>query len=408
MQKTRIFFIPVLLALFLMPAAGRSPVPAPQEEQAARIHYSVHTVDTHVDTPLLYFGSELDLGTRNQAGCIDLPRMKAGGLDSIFFAIFLSQGKLDGESYRKVHRETLDLFAFIKAAVRQNSTQAGLAFTPEDAFRLEKEGRRAIFIGIENGYPLADRLARVEQYYRLGARYITLCHSRNNQICDSSTDEPVHGGLSEFGQKVVKEMNRLGMIIDVSHLSDQSFFDVISLSRAPVIASHSCAREICDHPRNMSDAMLKSLSRNGGVIQVCLVSDFVKDMPENPQRRAAFRKLQAKYRDFDSLSDEKKKAAREEWYRIDRQYPANYASVKDLVDHIDHIVNLIGIDHVGIGSDFDGGGRLADCRDVSQIPLITTELVKRGYDSPQIARIWGGNFFRVFREVRKGSAAPRH
>lgn len=399
-MRTRKAFLSLLPVLLMLVPLNRIPAfSTTPEESLRKYHYSIHTVDTHTDTPLRFFGSDLDLGTRNEGGCVDLPRMAEGGLDSVFFAIFLGQGERNPDAFAKVHRRTLDIFRYIRDVLQRYPDRAALALTPDDALELEKQNRSAVFIGIENGYPLGTDLERLTRYYQLGARYITLCHSRNNQICDSSTDEPEHGGLSEFGKKVVKEMNRLGMIIDVSHLSDQSFFDVIALSRAPIMASHSCARSLCDHPRNLSDRMLRALAKNQGVIQVCFVSDFVKKMPENPERTKAFRQLRARYRDYDSLSEEQKKKAREEWYRMDRKYPANYASVSDLANHIDYIVDLVGIDHVGIGSDFDGGGKLKDLQDVSQIMIITGELLKRGYTREQISQIWGGNFFRVFRAV---------
>lgn len=258
---------------------------------------------------------------------------------------------------------------------------------------------RAVFIGIENGYPIGNDLSMVEYFHYRGARYITLCHSKNNDICDSSTDTTEHNGLSAFGNEVVEEMNRVGMMIDVSHISDSSFYDVIALSQVPVIASHSSARAICNHPRNLTDDMLKMISKNGGVAQVCILSDYVKEMPPNALRDSARNVLRIKFRDFIDLSDDEMKQARKEWREINKKYPSNLATVKDAVDHIDHIVQVAGIDHVGIGTDFDGGGGLSDCFDVSEMPNITVELFRRGYTKDDIRKIWGANLMRVMREV---------
>ncbi|OQX78538.1 MAG: hypothetical protein B6D64_06400 [Bacteroidetes bacterium 4484_276] len=194
-------------------------------------------------------------------------------------------------------------------------------------------------------------------------------------------------------------MNRVGMMIDVSHISDSSFYDVIALSQVPVIASHSSARAICNHPRNLTDDMLKMISKNGGVAQVCILSDYVKEMPPNALRDSARNVLRIKFRDFIDLSDDEMKQARKEWREINKKYPSNLATVKDAVDHIDHIVQVAGIDHVGIGTDFDGGGGLSDCFDVSEMPNITVELFRRGYTKDDIRKIWGANLMRVMREV---------
>ena len=212
-----------------------------------------------------------------------------------------------------------------------------------------------------------------------GARYITLCHTKNNDICDSSTDTIENDGLSKFGKQVVKEMNRLGLMVDVSHISDQSFFDVLAVSEAPVIASHSCARALCNNPRNLDDKMLQALAEHGGVIQMCILSDYVKTPDPNPKRDSARAALRIKYNGFEGLSEEEMKNARKEWYGLEDIYPQKLANVCDVVDHIDHIVKVAGIDHVGIGTDFDGGGGVKGCYDVSGMKNITVELLRRGY-----------------------------
>ncbi len=328
---------------------------------ADKIHKQVLTIDTHTDTPLLFGREGYDIGRKNnpaqRGGQVDFPRMIEGGLDAAFFAVFVGQGERTKEGNSAAKERALNIFRQIHDALENNSEVAGLALTPDDAYRLRDEGRLAIYIGLENGYPLGMDISMVEKYYDLGARYITLSHSRNNDICDSSTDPkgPEHGGLSQFGREVVRKMNETGMMIDVSHISDEAFYDVIGITNTAVIASHSNARAICDHPRNMDDNMLLALKENGGVVQVCILSAYVKTPEPNPQRDAARQDLRERFNNFEGLSEEKMEQAREEWHLVNEKYPQELATVADLVDHIDYIVELIGIDHVGIGTDFDGG-----------------------------------------------------
>ncbi len=379
---------------------------------ADKIHKQVLTIDTHTDTPLLFGREGYDIGRKNnpaqRGGQVDFPRMIEGGLDAAFFAVFVGQGERTKEGNRAAKERALNIFRQIHDAIENNSEVAGLALTPDDAYRLRDEGRLAIYIGLENGYPLGMDISMVEKYYDLGARYITLSHSRNNDICDSSTDPkgPEHGGLSQFGREVVRKMNETGMMIDVSHISDEAFYDVIGITNTAVIASHSNARAICDHPRNMDDNMLLALKENGGVVQVCILSAYVKTPEPNPQRDAARQDLRERFNNFEGLSEEKMEQAREEWHLVNEKYPQELATVADLVDHIDYIVELIGIDHVGIGTDFDGGGSLADCMDVTEIGNITHELVNRGYSKKDIEKIWAGNFMRVFRETGAAARIP--
>jgi membrane dipeptidase len=376
-------------------------------QQAARIHEQVLTIDTHVDTPMRLVGEGFDLGVRHEVGAqggrVDLPRMKEGGLDAIFFAVYLGQGPRTPEGNERAHERALKIFDAIHKSVAQYPDLAALATAADDAERIAAQGKRAIYLGIENGYALGHDLTLLQPYYDLGARYVTLCHTRNNDICDSSTDKQgaEHHGLSDFGRQVVKEMNRLGMLVDVSHASDEAFYAVLKASQTPVIASHSCARAVCDNPRNLTDDMLRALANKGGVIQICILDAYVKTAPPNPAREQALQQLRATYGEFDKLSEEKRREALEKWEEINRQYPQSDADVGDVVDHIDHVVKTIGIDYVGIGTDFDGGGGVSGCQDVSQMGNITRELVQRGYTEEQIGKIWGGNFFRVFRDVER-------
>lgn len=397
-----------LLVLFTLFLFANFSYPLNQDklaQKAAKIHNKVLTVDTHVDTPMRLVRSDFHLGERHdpgrRGGKVDFPRMKEGGLDAIFFAVFVGQGARTPEGNERAKIHALKVFDAIHENLEKYSALAELAVSPDDAYRIEKLSKRAIFIGMENGYPVGNDLSLIKKYYDLGARYITLCHTKNNDICDSSTDSMEHHGLSKFGEKVVAEMNRVGMMIDVSHASDETFYEVIALSKAPIIASHSCARAICNNPRNLDDQMLKKLAEHGGVIQMCIFSDYVKAPEPNPEREAALKALEEKHKNIDELPAEEQKKARQEWYELNEKYPRKLATVANVVDHIDHIAKVAGIDHVGIGTDFDGGGGVEGCFDVSEMGNITLELVKRGYSEEQIRKIWGGNIMRVMAEVER-------
>ena len=375
--------------------------------KAREIHDRVLTVDTHCDTPMMMARSDWDIGERHEpgqrgSGKIDLPRMAEGGLDAEFFAVFVGQGERTPEGYAIAKERATRLLDAIHKMCKDYPHLVELALIPEDAYRLEREGKRAAFIGMENGYPIGKDISLIKKYYDRGIRYITLCHSSDNDICDSSTDRrnPEDNGLSDFGKQVVVECNRLGIMVDVSHVSDKSFFDVLKITKAPVIASHSSVRALCDHKRNLSDKMLEALASNGGVIQICFVSSFVKKAKPNPERDKALAELREKYGSLRETRDEaQREKIRQEYRAILEKYPTDMATVKDLIDHIDHVVKLIGVDHVGIGADFDGGGEIEGCDNVSELPNITVELVRRGYSEEDIRKIWGGNIMRVLGKV---------
>ncbi|UHG92191.1 dipeptidase [Spirosoma oryzicola] len=388
-------------------------------KKAHKIHEKAFTVDTHADTPMLLsrggFDVTKDNDPRTTNSKIDYPRMRRGGLDAIFWAVYLGQGPRTPEGHETAKNKALAIFDAVNTTLKNTASEAALATTPEEAFQIGKTGKRVIFIGVENGYPMGHDITMLKQFYDKGARYMTLCHSSNNDICDSSTDPKgaEYQGLSPLGEQVVAEMNRLGMMIDVSHVSDSTFYDVVRLSKVPIIASHSGAKAICDHPRNLTDDMLKALAKNGGVVQLNLLSDYVKTIPASPEREAAQKAMMDKWGVKDrrammaamsKLSEDDQKKLREEFMDINKKYPVQLATVKDAVDHIDHIVKLIGIDHVGMGADFDGGGALADCFDVSQYENFTVEFVRRGYSKKDIEKIWSGNFFRVMKAVDKGKS----
>jgi membrane dipeptidase len=376
------------------------------EKKAQRIHAKCLTIDTHCDTPMLMIKPGFNVRDEHTApkSRVDLPRMKSGGLDAMFFAVFTGQKPRTEENYRKTYALACQMLDSIRSMVKHNSDLATLALKADDLARIEKTGKRAVYIGMENGFPLAKDITRVEEFYKKGVRYITLCHSFHNDICDSSTDAAPaeHNGVSDFGKLVIAEMNRLGMMIDVSHASDKSFFDAIELSKAPVIASHSSVRSVAKHNRNMSDEMIKKLAQKGGVIQICLLDEYIKEPDTTSVKYKTQKRLHKIYRTtYNSMSETEKAAFDKEWEDMETSYTNELPTIKNLVDHVDYVKKLVGIDYVGFGSDFDGGGGLRDCADVSQFPNITLELLRRGYTESEIRKIWGGNLLRVFREVER-------
>jgi membrane dipeptidase len=377
------------------------------EQRARALHARILTVDTHCDTAFSLLRQDWDISQRHDGstragGKVDLPRMKEGGLDAEFFAAFVGQGPLTPEAYAKARASALRAVEAVRKMTETHAATIGLAVDPDGARRLKKEGRLTAFIGLENGYPIGRDLAAVKLFHDQGVRYITLCHSSDNDICDSSTDRrnAEDRGLSDFGREVVAECNRLGMIVDISHASEKSFYDVVAASKAPIIASHSSARAVCDHPRNLTDDQLRALARNGGVIQICFLGAYVKTPPVIPEREAALKELEATYGPIRQIADEAVRTkAMAEREAINVKFPQVRPTVQDLVDHIDHVKKVVGLDHVGIGTDFDGGGGVVGCDDVSGMIHVTEELIRRGYTDREIEKIWGANFFRVFERV---------
>jgi len=404
-----------ILVLFLIVFAGCKEKPSTTEteteeqlvERALAIHDKVLTVDTHADTPLRMIEPGFDMAERhdpNETGSkVDYPRMKEGGLDAIFFAAFVAQDIRDDDGNTRAKALCLQMIDSVIASTERNSDIVGLALNPDDAYELEKAGKRAIYLGIENGYPIGNDINNVEEYFNKGVRYITLVHSSNNDLADSATDEngTEHGGISEFGSKVVSEMNRLGIMVDVSHGNDSVFYDAIKMSKAPIIASHSNARSVTEHKRNMTDEMLKLMAKNGGVVQLTMLADYLRTAPPNAARDSAMTAMRASItKPISEMTDEERAKLRKSFNELNDKYPSPPATVEHVADHIDHIVKVAGIDHVGIGCDFDGGGGIEGIFDASEVMNITIELVRRGYTEEQIEKIWGGNLMRVFEEVQ--------
>lgn len=375
------------------------------QARVLKVHHQATVIDTHTDTPMELINGKFDVSKRHEAPAsrVDFPRLREGDVDAVFFALFTGQRERTPEYYEQAYHLANLMLDSTLAAVQRNSHTVAIATSSKDIARISKQNKTAICLGMENGFPLATDLSRVAEFYRKGVRYITLCHTSKNDICDSSSDPKgsADNGLSSFGREVVAEMNRLGIIVDVSHISDKSFFDVLKVSKAPVMASHSSVRSLCDHPRNLSDEMIKALARNGGVIQICILGGYITPEDTTSENYRKLEELRLKYNNWQYKNDMERKAAWRAWDSIDTNYPPVLPFIAQAVDHIDHVVKLVGIDHVGIGSDFDGGGGLADCADVSDFPKITAELLERGYSESDIANIWGGNFLRVLKNVEK-------
>ena len=326
-------------------------------QKAKDIHTRILSVDTHTDTPLWFKGG-YGVGVRKD-NQVSIQKMEEGKLDAQFLAAFLGQKESDPASLQSAVEKCTGLIEGIHAEVEKNKEHCGVALTEQDAWNLKAQGKKAFFIGIENGYGIGADLKNIKKFKDMGVNYITLCHSYDNHICNSSTHTAdATKGLTDFGRKVVKEMNKQGVLIDLSHASEGTFWDVIKLSKDPIFASHSGVKALCDHDRNLTDDQLRALAKNGGVIQICI---FKRYQNVNPAE----------------------------------------ACLVDVVNHIDHAVKVAGIDHVGIGSDFDGGGGLIGCNGDNDMINITVMLLDRGYTEEDIRKIWGGNFFRVLTQVRK-------
>lgn len=365
-------------------------------EKAMKIHQEAIVIDTHCDTPMVMLDKGLDIGQKSNTNDLDLIRMKEGGLDAVFFAAFVAND-LDQKNPAKKALEMIDV---IYEQVGKYPDLARMAFSPGDIWDIHREGKRAILIGIENGGPLEGNLHVLRDFYRLGVRYITLTHNGNNDICDSSgAGTPKWNGISPFGKEVIKEMNRLGMLIDVSHISDKAFQDVLEFSEAPVFASHSSTRCLCGVGRNMSDDMICALAKKGGVIQITYCSFFVDD--DYRKKAEANEKLLEP--EMNLIKEKYKDNPEAFWNEAIVLWKKNAPpapALEKLIDHIDHAVKLVGVDHVGLGSDYDGAGSYpVGLENVSGIPLITYHLLKRGYSEKSIKKILGSNFLRVFERV---------
>lgn len=390
--------------------------------KAKAIHQRVITLDTHCDINVKNFTDSINY-TQQTDSQVNLPNMNAGGLDVAWFIVYTGQDSLTAEGYTKAYDNAMSKFDAIHKLVNDFAPdQIELATSSNEVKRIVTSGKKVAMIGIENGYPIGTDIENVEKFYNLGARYMSLSHNGHSQLCDSNTGETddvwLHNGLSELGKQVVIEMNRVGMMIDVSHPSKESMRQMIALTKAPIIASHSSARALCNHSRNLDDEQLKWLKDNGGVVQTVAFQAYINTEKNNARndaltllRQEIADSLGVKWynrNDFRALSDAEKAIFRDYRNQIltlaDKKAALNLeipeaVNVSDFVDHIDYLVEKIGIEHVGISSDFDGGGGVEGWSDASETFNVTLELVKRGYTENEIAMLWSGNLLRVLDEV---------
>ena len=389
-------------------------------EKAQAIHDRVLVLDTHVDISVTNFTADKNY-TEDLGNQVNLPTMEAGGLDVAWFIVYTGQGVLTPEGYDKAYENAISKFDAIHRLTKEIAPERiGLAVSSAEAKELHASGKKIAMIGVENAYPLGTDISRVKEFYDRGARYMSLSHNGHSQFCDSNTGEKdslwVDKGVSDLGKLVIKEMNKWGIMIDVSHPSKQSIKDMITLSKAPIIASHSSARALCNHSRNLDDEQLEWMKSNGGVVQTVAFSSYVSTEKHSAHAAALSEKVTAlaKERGLEMKSwDEIRKLEATERDRYMKTYRAmseeaasmmsdedpKPVDVADYVDHIDYLVKKMGLDHVGISSDFDGGGGIYGWNDASETLNVTAELVKRGYTEAQIAQLWSGNLLRVLDDV---------
>ncbi len=369
-------------------------------ERARKLHFSSLIVDTHDDTTQRFLDGKFDIGLRDSSGSIDIPRMREGGLGGIFFSIWIPSKVTGPEAVKRA----LDQIDAVREQVRRHPNDLVLATTAGEVREARKQGKIAALMGVEGGHMIANDLGVLRAFAALGVRYMTLTHSGNNDWADSSTDKPTHNGLTDFGKDVVREMNRLGVVVDISHVADKTFYDVLALSQAPVFASHSSCRALCDHPRNMSDDMMKALAAKGGVIQINYHVGF----------------LSQEFRDAERAHPEMEKTIQEEAQKrcgeneacqlieldhVTREFITQGKLPRvgwdKIIEHIDHAVKVAGVDHVGLGSDFDGAIMPFGMEDATKLPQITEALLRKGYSEGDVRKILGENTLRVMSEVER-------
>jgi membrane dipeptidase len=380
----------LLLLWLLSPAEAREPVAS---QKAIKINQDSLVFDAHSDTVLRLVREDIDLGKRLDAGHIDIPRMKEGGLNVQVFAMWVETKHWPDHA---THR-ALQMTDAILRAIGKYPDHIDLALTVKDVRRLYAEGKIAVFLGVEGGHAIEDDLATLRMFHRLGVRLMTITWSKNTNWADASSDKPKHNGLTDFGKQVIREMNRLGMVIDLSHASVKTFYDVLKLTTKPVIASHSCCKAICNHDRNLTDDQIRALAKNGGVLAINYLPAFL-DQETSEKMPKVWDEAGVLWKKHKNDMKTYRRLRNQLYAKRTKNFPK--VTIKKLVDHMDHVVKLVGPDHVGLGSDFDGISRTPiDLKDASHLPRITDELLKRGYTEKDIKKILGGNLLRVFEQA---------
>jgi membrane dipeptidase len=400
------------LVLALVACAPKAPPPeavaAPDPaETAAELHERLLVMDSHLDTPANFSKPDYDIMADNPTQLgevqVDFPKMQRGGLDGGFWVTFLPQGPLDAASYEAAKTAALKRNDEIHAMVAAHPDTFELAYTAEDAARIAASGKRIVFQSIENSYPLGTDISMVETFYDRGVRMIGPVHFRDNQFADSATDLSAndYGGLSPLGEQLVREANRLGMVLDGSHAADSTVDDMIELSTTPIILSHTGAKAIYDHPRNVDDALMQKVADNGGVIQINAYGGYLELLEPTPERQAA---LDALATEFEGETIATADAETRDRYiarmkEIDAAFPPPRSTFEKFMEHMNHALELVGPDHVGMGADWDGGGGVIGMEDVSFLPKVTERLLAEGYSAEDIQKIWSGNLLRVLQQA---------
>jgi membrane dipeptidase len=420
MTRFKLLFALILPAVLVAsPALAQPAADAALVQKARAIHDRVIALDTHADINPDNFTRQKNYTQRLDTQ-VNLPKMQEGGLDAAFFIVYVGQGPLTQEGYDSAYKQAVDKFNAVHHLTKEIAPdQIGLALTAADVPRIARSGKKVALIGIENAYSLGTDVKRVKEFYDRGGRYMSLAHNGHSQFADSNTGERdgkwLHDGLSELGTQVIAEMNKWGIMVDLSHPSKAANLQALALSKAPVIASHSSARALADHSRNMDDEQLDALKKNGGVIQTVAFASYVKiAKPDSPQRAAAITALRKEFGlpapgggggggrggGLNALSPDQRDKYNARMAAIDKETPGDpRATVADFVNHIDYLVKRIGLDHVGISSDFDGGGGVTGWNGAEETFNVTLELVRRGYTEEQIGKLWSGNLLRVMAEV---------
>src|SRR5271163_3270429 len=371
-------------------------------DRAKKLHFSSIVLDTHDDTTQRFFSKTFDIGKRNPDGHIDIPRMREGGMNAIFFSIWID-GRIMGPP---AVEKALDQIDAVHENVLKYSKDMAFCRTAEEVRRAHAQGKIAALIGVEGGHMIGNDIRVLRMFGDLGVRYMTLTHFYNDEWADSSTAKPEHNGLTDFGKQIVREMNRQGIMVDISHVSDKTFYDALEVSKAPLIASHSSCRALCNHVRDMSDDMIKALAAKGGVIQINYEKSFIDQAYKDAQEKLSGGVVEM----MDSLRKvcgDDQECTEKKMAEIEKQAVANgtlpHVSWEGIIAHIDHVVKLVGPDHVGLGSDFDGANMPEGMEDCSKLPKITEALMRKGYSDEDIRKILGGNLLRVMEQAEKVS-----
>lgn len=378
---------------------------APARTAAEELHFRTLVLDSHLDTPAYFHDPSYIFSKRGDFDVdgthVDLPRMNEGGLDGGFWVIFTPQGPLDEASYLAARNMAMLRQMSIREMAARYAGDVELAFSTSDAERIAAAGRKIVFQSMENAYPLGTDISMLDTFYVGGLRMIAPVHFRNSQFADSATDvSEAYGGLSPLGEELVRAANRLGLILDGSHASDNSVRDMIALSTTPLILSHSGPKAIYDHPRNLPDDLLIAIADDGGVIQINAYGAYLEALPASPERLAAISELQAQYgTDTSTMDDATREAYRAAFDDLNKQFPAPRSTFEKFMEHLLYTLELVGPDHVGVGADWDGGGGVDGMKDVADLPKVTAALVEAGYSEEDISKIWGGNVLRLMSEV---------